>query len=264
MLQLIFGIPPLVTLLLIEWAHITAILLFYKDGIIQLIFIHLLWGLFLWSFIQIMRTNAGKVEREPAITYTISYRNGQQRFCHSCQTITPDRAHHCDICNTCVLRQDHHCPWLYNCVGLYTHKLFILFNFYGSLYCLLCCLTMTSYYPLFKLSNLELQFELNVFMVMVASGLFSIALFIFFCLHFYYCLQNMTSMDAIGYPNTRFASRYKLNIFKLDTCRNLKSVFGESILLWLVPIKPDLLCNGYEYEINAQATELLEAFVDVE
>lgn len=46
----------------------------------------------------------------------------------------PDRAHHCSQLNRCVLKLDHYCPVTGNAIGLHTHKNFVLFLIYITLY----------------------------------------------------------------------------------------------------------------------------------
>eukprot|EP00835_Amoeboradix_gromovi_P005304 NODE_486_length_7793_cov_0.204315.p3 type:complete len:260 gc:universal NODE_486_length_7793_cov_0.204315:358-1137(+) len=256
--NIILAGPPLLTFALIEWGHVTTILVFYKDGIAQLFFINIFYIFFVSSFIQIMRTNPGTVNRSPEVTYMVRYDNGEERFCDVCNVLKPDRSHHCQICKTCVLRQDHHCPWVYNCVGYYTHKLFILFTFYGFIYCTTVFISLSSNYS--SISNsASINFELNVFMVTVASGLFAVALLIFSSLHISYALRNLTSMESIGFPRTRFEHRRDLNIFRLDTLENIKMYMGYDVLNWWIPTVPKFNSDGYEFELNHEAQVMLNA-----
>ena len=249
-------LPPLLTFTLIEWGSVSAILLFYKNGIAQLVIIHLIWLILMGSFIQVMRINPGKVSRDPSVTYLVRYDNGEQRFCEKCNFIKPDRAHDCYICNTCVLKMDHHCPWIYNCVGYYTHKLFILFTFYGFLYCLCLFASFLQLYPTVKTTDVSYSMELNLFMSIVASGLFAVALLLFSSLHISYAIRNLTSMEVMGF-RTRFTTRRNLNIFRKSAMDNLKLVMGEDVLWWWFPSIPKFKHDGYEFELNEEANRLL-------
>eukprot|EP00834_Sanchytrium_tribonematis_P003853 NODE_165_length_14629_cov_0.605231.p7 type:complete len:219 gc:universal NODE_165_length_14629_cov_0.605231:7885-8541(+) len=210
------------------------------------------------SFFQIMRVQPGFAEREPQLTYTISHNDSLPRFCEICERHKPDRAHHCHICKKCILRMDHHCPWVFNCVGLKNHKLFILFNLYGTLYCIILFASLLFVYQNVSNYNFSLNMELNIFMGMVASGLFGVALLGFFILHLNYAFRNQTSMESLGYPRTRFTSRSSLNIFDLGYFDNLKAVFGDQLLLWFLPTSPKLSTDGYVFEINSESRRLFE------
>ena len=43
--------------------------------------------------------------------------DGKPRWCHSCCTWKPDRAHHCSEIDRCVKKMDHYCPWVGGIVG---------------------------------------------------------------------------------------------------------------------------------------------------
>ncbi|KAA1474113.1 zf-DHHC-domain-containing protein [Dentipellis sp. KUC8613] len=60
----------------------------------------------------------------------------QYRYCRRCNILKPPRAHHCRSCGACVLKFDHHCPWIGQCVGAYNQKFFVVFLFWGCLFCL--------------------------------------------------------------------------------------------------------------------------------
>ncbi|OAD73740.1 hypothetical protein PHYBLDRAFT_145211 [Phycomyces blakesleeanus NRRL 1555(-)] len=74
---------------------------------------------------------------------SISYADGNQRYCDVCHCIKPDRSHHCKDCNACILKMDHHCPWVSGCVGLGNYKFFYLFVVYTCLYSLWVAVTAT-------------------------------------------------------------------------------------------------------------------------
>merc|ERR1712013_546058 len=71
---------------------------------------------------------------------------GAVRYCDKCAHIKPDRAHHCSMCGRCILKMDHHCPWVNNCVSFHNYKFFVLFLFYGFLYCIFVCLSSLKYF----------------------------------------------------------------------------------------------------------------------
>lgn len=55
-------------------------------------------------------------------------------WCEKCHAWKPDRTHHCKELGRCVRKMDHYCPWAGGIIGESTHKFFMQFVFYGSLY----------------------------------------------------------------------------------------------------------------------------------
>lgn len=60
--------------------------------------------------------------------------NGDPLWCQHCKNYKPDRAHHSSQMGRCVRRMDHFCPYAGGIIGETTHKFFVQFLFYGSLY----------------------------------------------------------------------------------------------------------------------------------
>ncbi|OCF58567.1 hypothetical protein L486_03054 [Kwoniella mangroviensis CBS 10435] len=57
------------------------------------------------------------------------------RWCRHCEIIKPPRTRHCRHCGVCILQYDHHCLWIGQCVGWGNHKFFIIFTFWGAIFC---------------------------------------------------------------------------------------------------------------------------------
>jgi len=60
--------------------------------------------------------------------------NGEPLWCEKCKNYKPDRAHHSSQMGRCVRRMDHFCPYAGGIIGETTHKYFVQFLFYGSMY----------------------------------------------------------------------------------------------------------------------------------
>lgn len=67
---------------------------------------------------------------------TLEHRNRYARpwrYCATCRTLKPPRAHHCASCGVCQRRMDHHCELTNTCIGLRNHKYFVLWLFYTNI-----------------------------------------------------------------------------------------------------------------------------------
>ena len=59
---------------------------------------------------------------------------GMPLWCDKCHNWKPDRTHHCKELGRCVRKMDHYCPWAGGIIAETTHKYFMQFVFFGSLY----------------------------------------------------------------------------------------------------------------------------------
>lgn len=191
-------------------------------------------------------------------------RNGAgRRWCEKCHHFKPDRAHHCSSCRRCVLKMDHHCPWVNNCVGFRNYKMFCLFIFWGSIYCihvLSCTFGLLGYYT----SRVDLSLDkttmfvsdFHLMMLLVASILFSLVFILFAIMHLQLLLSNQTTIESlqeivwvvleqhVSPKPVRLKSLYYMSMR-----HSLISVFGPYPSLWLLPIFSSKE-NGFEWDIS--------------
>lgn len=69
-----------------------------------LIFYNLIFVLLLWSIVQTIRTDPGRVP----IQWGFGLNNPTRKYCLICHVYKPERTHHCSSCSRCVLNMDHH------------------------------------------------------------------------------------------------------------------------------------------------------------
>ncbi|XP_056289513.1 palmitoyltransferase ZDHHC20-B-like isoform X3 [Pseudoliparis swirei] len=151
-------IPVIFIVLVVCWsyyAYVVELCLFTILGIgeqiVYLIFFHLSFIMFVWSYWKTIFTHPAnpskefclpKAEKEsyekeerpetqqeilwraaaslPMYTHTGA---GAIRYCDRCQVIKPDRCHHCSACDMCVLKMDHHCPCI---LSLFTYHMWLV------------------------------------------------------------------------------------------------------------------------------------------
>ncbi|KAJ2776061.1 Palmitoyltransferase zdhhc2 [Coemansia javaensis] len=198
-----------------------------------------------------------------AITTTES---GQPRYCQKCDAPKPDRAHHCSTCGVCVLRFDHHCPWLNSCVGFRTHKAFILFLTYGTLYTTAVGLTTILYFVLWAMRAPDVDIMLETLFMACLAIAFSLSLCGFTGFHYYLISTNLTTFESRVANTYRVPGAAKgvqsanINLFDLGFARNLRQVFGPDWRLWAVPVSTSL-GDGTRFAINFDAYNELQRTV---
>jgi len=163
---------------------------------------------------------------------------GAVRYCEKCATIKPDRAHHCSVCGTCVLKMDHHCPWVNNCVAFNNYKFFVLFLFYGLIYCLYVALTTLKYFLQFwkDVGNGggEGGGQFHILFLFFVSAMFSISLCSLLGYHIHLVLHNRTTLEAFRAPVFRRGPDKEG--FSLGKRGNLSEVFGDECWSLLLPV----------------------------
>ncbi|XP_030065791.1 palmitoyltransferase ZDHHC15 [Microcaecilia unicolor] len=174
--------------------------------------------------------------------------SGAVRFCDRCQVIKPDRCHHCSVCGICVLKMDHHCPWVNNCVGFSNYKFFLLFLVYSLVYCLYIAATVFQYFLLYwsnKLGGSSSKFHV-LFLLLVAL-MFFVSLLFLFGYHCWLVSRNRSTLEAFSPPV--FQSGPDKNGFHLGFRRNIRQVFGEDKMLWLIPVESSL-GDGHSFPLR--------------
>lgn len=264
--------PVLFLISILSWsyyAYVILMLFFYIDDWIKrsfyFVFYHLFLSVFLWSYYQIVFTNAGNPSDEFYLTeseiYEMNIAQNEQdkkeildkkakelplltrtnnmsvRFCDKCKCLKPDRSHHCAVCNKCILKMDHHCPWVNNCVGFANYKYFILFLFYAVTYCIYVSLTSLEY---FIQSWNDLQSfqpgRFHIIFLFFVSTMFAISVFSLFAYHLYLVCENTTTLESFRAPYFQSTGQPEKNGFNLGKKENLKQVFGSSLLKAFLPV----------------------------
>merc|ERR1719431_411663 len=129
--------------------------------------------------------------------------NGGFRYCAISARLKPDRCHYCSVVKQCVLKMDHYCPWVNNCVGYSNYKFFVLFLFYGLLYCLFVASTTFQYFILFWGNHLDESTPLskyNILFLFFASAMFAFSLTTLFGYHLWLTTKNRTTIESWRAP----------------------------------------------------------------
>lgn len=159
---------------------------------------------------------------------------GTVRYCNKCKLIKPDRAHHCSVCERCILKMDHHCPWINNCVSFTNYKCFVLFLAYSFLYSLFIAVSSFPSFLKFWKTGLQNSGKFQVLLLFIVALMFAISLISLFIYHCYLVAMNRTTLESFRAPI--FESGSNKAAYDLGCCDNLKEVFGDDPVLWLVPV----------------------------
>ncbi|CAH1103174.1 unnamed protein product [Psylliodes chrysocephalus] len=279
-------IPVLFIVTIVVWsyyAYVVQLCLLTVEDVtkrtLYLIFYHLFFFMFCWSYFQTIFTDIGTVPSKYAIPDNIfeAYMNnadnfetqntilenlakrlpitnitvnGGVRFCEKCRVLKPDRAHHCSVCGVCVLKMDHHCPWINNCVSFTNYKFFVLFLAYALMYCVYVSLTSLSYFISFWKGDLPGMGRFHILFLFFVSIMFGISLLSLFCYHCYLVIENRTTLEAFRPPNFRDVGTDKYG-FHIGKFNNFKEVFGENCKTWFLPVSTSL-GNGLEYPVHSR------------
>lgn len=236
--------------------------------VIYLLFYHIFFFMFVWSYWQTIFTDIGRVpakyslpdsEFEAYINNESSYElqnrvlenfaknlpisnvtlSGGVRFCEKCRVVKPDRAHHCSVCGVCVLKMDHHCPWINNCVSFTNYKFFVLFLGYALLYCLYVSLTSLPYFIQFWRGDLQGIGRFHILFLFFVAVMFGVSLLSLFGYHCYLVCENRTTLESFRPPSFRGIGADKYG-FDVGRYRNFQEVFGEESKLWFLPVNSSL------------------------
>lgn len=213
--------------------------------------------------------------------YIINERNkqGEIRFCETCNKFKPDRAHHCKFCNRCYLKMDHHCFWMNNCITISNYKFFICFVFYTWVLCIQFFIIFTpSLIKLIKGTSKESQFEPlslsicgSAYVVCIIIFSFS---FILWCYNIMLGVNNYTSFEyntlhkeidkenengIVEYSKFDYnvkASKYTelKSRYDIGGWNNWVQIYGNSFFMWFLPIRTEMseggMNNGFNFITN--------------
>lgn len=231
-----------------------------KSTLITFYVMSSIWGLisilWIWSYIVTCWMDAGSVENE---LYKLGYIDHKGQFietrplppeiatqpkCEKCHLPKPFRTHHCSQCDKCYFRFDHHCDVIGNCVAYKNMKSFMLFLFYSSL--LLFLSTITSIVSYSMTSKVDLSYLLTACLVGILIGG---VICVFGCMYVpEVCVNNRTTLERIAGDDPK---RYDAGVGN-----NIKQVFGECPLLWILPTRPSVdgftWSNVYDHSSRVQ------------
>lgn len=229
------------------------------------------------SYFRCMFTEPGAVPADSSGIVTYERKDGIQRVCPHCKHVKPDRAHHCRTCGVCVLKMDHHCPssyslfsviyvpvsshivsgpWVNNCVGHHNYKYFNLFTLYTGLLCLWNTISSIPIFILYFLvpSFCSIHFSHSLkpldgnMIAIIATNFISVAfgltLSLFSGMHWKLLLSNQTTLESFNHDAS--------NAYDLGKRANFHQVFGQSPILWMLPIYTSF-GTGLTYLRNDQA-----------
>ncbi|KAK0615409.1 Palmitoyltransferase pfa5 [Lasiodiplodia hormozganensis] len=198
--------------------------------------------------------------------------DGLPLWCDKCSNWKPDRTHHCSDLGRCVRRMDHFCPWVGGIVSETTMKFFIQFTFYATF--LGIFIIVTDAILLARDKHQRHPVDSHMAVLLGFTGLFTLFAVGIFGNTFFMTLRNFTTVEALnrggatyhlsvlitpswcnrrndeqypfrtttypGAPGALYAilmTRPGDNPWDVGKLQNLKSVMGESIVDWFLPLK---------------------------
>jgi hypothetical protein len=292
-----FVLPSIVTsLTCVAWVLGTFILIptAFMNNVYALVFHQILASsevaLLLTSYFKCVRTDPGSVDENWETEKTIddidrrtllsleTNKHGESRYCHKCGVFQPPRSHHSRAMNKCVLRMDHFCVWVNNVVGAFNHKFFYLFLFYVVVG-ILHYFTIIVFYVIRVAQNFD-AINPIAFVVLIMFTVFllpiSLMVVMFFAWNTYLLATNQTSIE--NHINAEISSRLRYiyhkkneakelnkttfkHIYHVNIMDNVKSVLGDNVLLWLLPVIPSGF-DGYHFKtIPMDEVERINAYI---
>eukprot|EP01096_Ripella_sp_DP13-Kostka_P006835 TRINITY_DN2466_c0_g5_i1.p1 TRINITY_DN2466_c0_g5~~TRINITY_DN2466_c0_g5_i1.p1 ORF type:complete len:424 (-),score=137.86 TRINITY_DN2466_c0_g5_i1:77-1222(-) len=160
----------------------------------------------------------------------------------------PLRGHHCSVCRKCVRKMDHHCPVIANCVGWGNYKYFLLMLIHSGVVCLFGAMCVVLKFLLLGWSQSSSGSEVLLLVVGLVAFLYSLILILFGLYHVHLTLRNVTTLENMTYSHSRSNRK---NPFDVGRKENWRQVFGDSPLLWFVPVWSSK-GDGYDFPVNEE------------
>jgi palmitoyltransferase len=207
------------------------------------------------TWVQILMIGPGRtqnMDRESASVpecYSCDYQ-GYRSWCSSCEAYKPDRAHHSGQLGRCVPKMDHYCGYLFAVIGKDNYKFFIQFLLYVLILGVYMLVTLLIY------EKEHVKDQIIVLYAMV--GLFVATIVTFCAVHLRFVLLNYTTIETMNYRRGIFPilnialnseQRIVMKLRKVDVksksggpyskgglWANWKSVMGDTVIEWLLPI----------------------------
>ena len=187
-------------------------------------------GLGIWAHLKTMLTDPGAVPRDAVACDAADAK--VEGFCAKCDRFKPSKAYHCSKCKRCVSRMDHHCPYTNNCVGAKNQKHMILFLLYCNVMAVYA-LVLVAYYGAYGGYLYDEGWLPAVLVALLALDGGLTLMFTGTMMR----RQIISIQTGIG-----TIDRLKLAKGKPiagGTPVPLSSIFGHTVLFWLVPLDPD-------------------------
>ncbi|ERM94827.1 hypothetical protein AMTR_s00009p00051780 [Amborella trichopoda] len=261
------SLPVFVVLLLIVFVYYSTVFVFIEEwlslksshGLLNSLIFTFFAAMILSSYATAILRDPGRVPYGlvPDIEGSNDNINGpketgaHKRYCEKCCHHKPPRAHHCRVCRRCVLRMDHHCIWINNCVGHGNYRPFlvsVLYSGIASTYSMVIflCNTLQKYDQFSTLAY-------NVFYVFCGAIIVSLCLVLDSLLgwQIYLLCRNMTTIEyRAGVRAKWLAKKAGQNYhhpYDLGVCKNLNSVLGQNMLMWVCPISSGHRSDGIHF-----------------